>query len=64
MELIVYNIRGERIKTLIKRFQEVGSYQLIWDGRDQNSEILSSGIYLLQISTGKYLKINKMVFIR
>ncbi|MBU4446678.1 MAG: T9SS type A sorting domain-containing protein [Candidatus Marinimicrobia bacterium] len=64
VELIIYNIRGERVKTLIKGFQEGGSYQLNWDGRDQNSEILSSGIYLLQISTGKYLKTNKMVFIR
>ncbi|MBL7067223.1 MAG: T9SS type A sorting domain-containing protein [Candidatus Marinimicrobia bacterium] len=64
VELIVYNIRGERVKTLLKGFQEVGSYQLSWDGRDQNSEILSSGIYFLQISTGKYLKTNKMVFIR
>ncbi|MCK4639941.1 MAG: T9SS type A sorting domain-containing protein [Candidatus Marinimicrobia bacterium] len=64
VELSVYNIRGERVKTLLKGFQEVGSYQLSWDGRDQNSEILSSGIYLLQISTGNYLKTNKMVFIR
>ncbi len=64
VELTVYNIRGERVKTLLKGFQEVGSYQLSWDGRDQNSEILSSGIYLLQISTGKYLKTNKMIFIR
>ena len=64
MELIVYNIRAERFKTLVKGFQEVGSYQLNWDGRDQNSEILSSGIYFLQISTGNYLKTNKMVFIR
>ncbi|MCK4639946.1 MAG: T9SS type A sorting domain-containing protein [Candidatus Marinimicrobia bacterium] len=64
MELTVYNIRGERVKTLLKGFQEEGSYQLNWDGTDQNGEMVASGIYFLRIASGKYSRTNKMIFVR
>jgi hypothetical protein len=64
VRISIYNIQGEEVTTLMKGNQEAGSYQLNWDGRDQNGEILSSGIYFLRIESSSYHKTNKMVFIR
>ena len=64
VELSFYNMRGEKVATLLKGNQEAGSYKMKWDGRDQQGEILSSGIYFLSIATGSYCKTDKMIFIR
>ncbi|MCK4297825.1 MAG: T9SS type A sorting domain-containing protein, partial [Candidatus Marinimicrobia bacterium] len=64
VELSVYNMRGEKVTTLLKSNQEAGSYKVNWDGRNENGEIVSSGIYFLRIVSGSYSKTNKMIFIR
>ena len=64
VKLVIYNMRGEKVTTLIQGNQEVGSYQLNWDGRDHNGDTVASGIYLLNIVSVNYTKTNKMIFIR
>jgi len=64
VELSVYNMRGEKVATLMKGNREAGSYRLNWDGRNENGEIVSSGIYFLRIVSGSYSTTNKMIFIR
>ena len=64
VELSVYNMRGEKVATLLKGSQEAGSYRLNWDGTSQSGEIVASGIYFLRIVSGSYCKTNKMIFIR
>ncbi|MCK4447208.1 MAG: DUF2341 domain-containing protein [Candidatus Marinimicrobia bacterium] len=64
VELVVYNMRGGKVTTLMKGNQEAGSYKVNWDGRNENGEIVSSGIYFLRIVSGSYSKTNKMIFIR
>ena len=64
VELTVYNMRGEKITTLMQGNQEAGSYRLNWDGTSQSGEMVSSGIYFLRIASGSYSKTSKMVFIR
>ncbi|MFO7890078.1 MAG: YCF48-related protein [bacterium] len=50
VKLTVYNIRGERIVTLINDFRHQGSYQVNWDGRDMKGKVVSSGIYIYKLS--------------
>ena len=64
VELSVYNMRGEKVSTLIKGNQEAGSYRMNWGGTNLNGEMVSSGIYFLRIVSGSYSKTSKMVFIR
>ena len=64
VELSVYNMRGEKVTTLMQGDQEAGSYRLNWDGTSQSGEMVSSGIYFLRIASGSYSRTSKMVFIR
>ncbi|MBU4445300.1 MAG: T9SS type A sorting domain-containing protein [Candidatus Marinimicrobia bacterium] len=64
VELTVYNMRGEKVATLMQGKQEAGSYRLNWDGTDRNGEMVASGIYFLRIASGSYCRTSKMVFIR
>lgn len=52
--LKIYNLKGQLIKNLLDGFTPAGINQVIWDGKDQNANAVSSGIYLyrLQSATG------------
>ncbi len=64
VELSVYNMRGEKVATLMQGNQEAGSYRMNWDGTSQSGDMVASGIYFLRIASGSYSRTSKIVFIR
>jgi hypothetical protein len=53
VRLTIFNMRGEVIKCLIDETIPAGSYQISWDGRDNNGLIFPSGIYIVQVRSAK-----------
>lgn len=64
MKLIVYNAMGQRIRTLIDEKKEAGWYTIKWDGCDEKGIPVSSGIYIVRMRAGRFVKNQKMMFIR
>lgn len=52
VELRIYNIRGQLVRTLISREQNAGKQLTRWDGRDDTGLSLSSGTYLYRLKIG------------
>ena len=63
-EIIIYNIKGQKVKMLIDEKLEAGCHQVIWDGKDENSKSVSSGIYFYKMETGKYVSTKKMILMK
>ncbi len=61
--LEVYNVRGQKIKTLVDRYQTSGSHSIIWNGDDENGNPVSSGLYFYKLHTVKMIKTRKMVLL-
>ena len=59
--LAVYNMRGQRIVTLVDEMKEPGYYTAEWDGTDANGHEVSTGIYLYQLTNGKQKLTKRMV---
>jgi len=60
VELIVYDLNGRSIYTLVKEYQSPGKYSINFDG-----SYLSSGVYFYQLNIGNnHVKTNKMVLMR
>ena len=60
VRLIVYNTLGQKVRTLMNRRQEAGSYSVPFDATD-----LASGIYIYQLKTqGGFMSAKKMMLIR
>ncbi|MCD4746005.1 MAG: T9SS type A sorting domain-containing protein [Bacteroidales bacterium] len=59
--LEVYNINGQKIKTLINNDLKAGNYEVIWDRRNNTGELCSSGIYFYKMKAGKFISIKKMI---
>ena len=62
--LKIYNILGETVKTLVDEFKSDGSYTVIWDGKDERGNEVSSGIYFYRLKAGDYSETKKMVLLK
>ncbi len=69
-ELIIYNIKGQKIKTLecdeslVTRADGVG-YSILWNGRDENNQPVSSGVYFYQLRIdGKSVAMKKCLLMK
>ncbi len=64
VELSIYNIRGQKVKTLISQEMEKGIWKEIWNGTDNNGMSVASGIYFYKLEAGEYGKIQKILLIK
>ena len=58
--LTVYNMLGQRVKTLVDLEQESGYYTVRWDGTNEIGSRVSSGIYIYRLSAGNFVSTIKM----
>ena len=64
VELRVFNIKGQLVKTLVKGDQLAGSYETVWNGKDKNEKSVSSGIYFYKLSTRDKTIMKKMLMLK
>ncbi len=66
--LKVYNILGQEVKTLVSEEQRAGSYEVIWDGRDNRGKPVASGVYFYRLEVKgdglKATRTKKLVLLR
>ena len=60
----IYNIRGQRVKSLVTQEIKPGRYNVVWQGKNDNNRTVSSGIYFYKMQAGKYTKINKVLMMK
>ena len=65
MELTVYNVVGQPVRTLIAEYQSAGRYAVEWDATDDSGHSLSSGMYLYRLQAGgAFGEVKKMLLLR
>ncbi len=66
--LNVYNIKGEKIRTLVNENLSAGEHHVVWNGTDDNNSQVSSGIYFfesgIENNGGDYTSIKKVILLK
>jgi hypothetical protein len=62
--LAVYDVTGKRIRTLVNQRQTAGPHEATWDGRDDNGQSVSSGVYFYRITAGEFTQTRRMVLLK
>jgi hypothetical protein len=62
--ITIYNNLGQVVRTLVSKKQEPGYYEAIWNGTNDNGQLLPSGIYIYQIRAGNFVKSGKMILLK
>lgn len=63
-KLEIFNIKGQKVKTLVNEQLEVGRYNVIWKGTDNAGRKVASGVYFYKFDADDYHQINKMLLIK
>ncbi|HQI39690.1 MAG TPA: FlgD immunoglobulin-like domain containing protein [Ignavibacteriaceae bacterium] len=62
--LIIYDILGARVKTLVSQFQSAGQYNVTWDGLNDAGNQVRSGIYIYSLQTNNAVISKKMLLLK
>jgi len=62
--LDIFNIKGEKIRTLVNNYLENGYYSYKWNGRDDNNNVTASGIYFYKLKRGNFSATKKMLLLK
>jgi hypothetical protein len=62
--LIIYDILGREVKTLMNQTQNGGYKSILWDGTNNHGHSVSAGVYLYRIQAGNYTLAKKMVLLK
>lgn len=64
VRLTIYNILGQKVKTLVNGEEMAGYKNVIWDGKNDRGQEVSSGIYFYRIKAGSFTKTAKMSMLK
>ncbi|HEX9917417.1 MAG TPA: FG-GAP-like repeat-containing protein [candidate division Zixibacteria bacterium] len=64
VKIAIYNILGQKVTTLLDKVEPAGFRRVIWDGKNQNGEIVSSGIYFYRIEAEGFVQSKKMLLLK
>ena len=64
VKLVIYNVLGQEIRTLVNAFQPAGRYRVVWNSKDEFGRSVSSGVYFYQITAGKFTNTRKMLILK
>ena len=62
--LNIYNLKGELVKMLINNQMSNGKHSIVWDGKDNNGKICSSGVYCYKIESNGRVETKKMLLMK
>lgn len=64
VSLKIYNILGELVKVLVQESQAPGEYTVVWDGRDEQGNLVPSGIYVTSLEVGDFVATRRMLLLK
>lgn len=64
LHLAVYNVLGQKVRTLADGHHRAGSVRIVWDGRDAGGDEVSAGLYFCRLERGGLARTMKMVLLK
>jgi len=64
VRLEVFDLTGQRVKTLVSDHRSPGSYEVLWDGTNEQGMSVSTGMYLTKLETGGFTEMRKMMLLK
>ncbi|MFO7895307.1 MAG: C25 family cysteine peptidase [Candidatus Cloacimonadales bacterium] len=64
VNLEIYNIKGQKVKTLVNSEQEAGYHSVTWSGANNHNKQVASGIYFYKFQAGSTVSMRKMIMMK
>jgi len=63
-ELAVYNLRGQRVRTLVSGHLAAGEHTAVWNGTDDAGRACAGGVYFCRLVSGGLQSVSKMLLLK
>ncbi|MCK4653522.1 MAG: T9SS type A sorting domain-containing protein [Candidatus Cloacimonetes bacterium] len=63
-KLAIFNVTGQKVRTLVSGIQLAGEHAIIWNGTDDNGNSVSSGIYFYRLKSDNIVKVRKAILMK
>jgi hypothetical protein len=60
----IFNVLGQKVRTLVDREEPAGPHSVVWDGTDANGNSVASGLYLYRVQTADQVETKKMLLLK
>lgn len=64
VSIVIYNVTGQLVRTLVNSNQMAGEYSVQWDGMDENGRRVSSGLYFFRMRSNNFVSVKKMLMVK
>jgi flagellar hook assembly protein FlgD len=61
---VIYNVLGQKVRTVLNQRFEPGFFQVSWDGRNDLGQSVASGIYIYRFQAADFIKTQKMILMK
>ena len=64
IQIQLYNVTGDLVRTLVNAEQPAGKYSIMWNGRDENNRQVATGVYIYRVVFGNAVLSKKMLLLK
>jgi flagellar hook assembly protein FlgD len=64
VRLVIYNIHGQKVRTLVDALQPAGRRQALWNGTDEFDQAVGSGVYLVRLEAGTHKMTRRILLVK
>jgi len=64
VQLTIYNLKGQKIRTLVNAMKETGFHSVSWNGKDNVGNLVASGVYIYLLRAGGFVDAKKLTLLR
>lgn len=64
VKVIIYDLNGRRVAELVNDYQNAGTYEVTWNGKNDAGVQVASGNYVYKIDAGEFKQVKKMVLLK
>lgn len=64
IRLAIHDLLGQEVRLLVDQVQGAGTYQVVWDGKDEQGQPVSSGVYLYRLVSQERVETRRMLLLK
>ena len=64
VKIEVYNIMGQKVRTLVNQYKTAGTYRVTWDAKDERGVKVSTGMYFYRMQASHFQTVKKVILMK
>jgi len=64
VSIVINDITGRKVIELLNGFQNAGTYEAVWDGKNESGLSVTSGMYFYSLKAGTFTQTKKMILMK